>query len=300
MKRGLSGTIAYLPKRIADAICALSADTLCRVQEIRLRANKPLSLTVSGKNFFLCENGTLSSYPINALGTSAGELERVFLELCDRSVYVHETELKKGFISLKTGGRAGVCGSAVYDGAGALCGFNNITSLNIRVPCEVKGVAEPLMDYILGSNALNSMLIISPPNMGKTTILRDIARLASANGHRVCVIDERGEICGVAQSDIGNLTDALVGIDKVSGMEHAIRALSPELLICDEIASSEEANRLMYAINSGVAVVATCHAESEKMLMAKGAFADLITGGAIKYIATLTGLGIIGKVTEIQ
>ncbi len=303
MSKRLFEMLAYLPPHIAEAIGNFESDAASSVQEVRLRAYGPASLTVADKNLYLCENG-LSAYPINALRTSGKELEEAFVRLCNNSVYSHENELKNGFVSLKNGGRAGICGRAIYGATGEFSGFCDITSINIRIPHEIKGAAEPLMPYIFQNGHINGMLLVSPPNMGKTTLLRDIARLASKNGFRVCVVDERNEISatfnGKAENELGYLTDVIVGMDKVQGIEQAVRTMSPQLIICDEIANASEAQKLVYAANSGACVIVSCHAASFEMLLAKGALTPLLESGAVKYITELENLGVIGKVTEVK
>ena len=93
--------------------------------------------------------------------------------------------------------------------------------------------------------------------MGKTTVLRDIARQLSngvfgAQGKRVCIIDERAEIAGavngVAQLDVGLRTDVLDACPKAQGMMMALRSLSPEVLITDELGSEEDAAAVLRCV----------------------------------------------------
>ena len=79
-----------------------------------------------------------------------------------------------------------------------------------------------------------------PPSSGKTTFLRDIARSLSlgrfASGRRVAIVDERGELGGF---DLGPCADILRGYPKETGLEVALRTLSPEVIVCDELSQRD-------------------------------------------------------------
>ena len=90
-------------------------------------------------------------------------------------------------------------------------------------------------------------MIIGPPQTGKTTLLRDIARIISG-GHtemdllqarKVGIIDERSEIAGcvagVPQMTFGPRIDVLDACPKAEGMMMMIRSMSPDVLVVDEI-----------------------------------------------------------------
>ena len=75
-------------------------------------------------------------------------------------------------------------------------------------------------------------------------------------GKKVTIVDERSEIAacynGVPQMNVGIRTDILDNCLKKSGMIMAIRSLSPEVLICDEIGTEGDLEALNMAFNSGV------------------------------------------------
>ena len=134
---------------------------------------------------------------------------------------------------------------------------------------EKKGISDRILPQILENGAVKNTLIISPPQAGKTTLLRDITRNISntLQGGKVSLIDERGEIAaiynGIPQNDIGIRTDVLTGIPKSDGMILAIRSLSPTVLITDELGSCKEVDAVFTAINSGVKIITTVHGEDE-------------------------------------
>ena len=79
------------------------------------------------------------------------------------------------------------------------------------------------------------------------------------------MIDERGELAacvgGEPQNDVG-LCDVYCGYPKAAAMIQAVRSMSPEIIICDEIGSAEEFDALAECRRCGVSVIATAHAEN--------------------------------------
>lgn len=116
-----------------------------------------------------------------------------------------------------------------------------------------------------------STLIISPPGIGKTTLLRDIIRLLSDGccGQRGCnvgVVDERGELSGAyrgsASLDCGKRTDLVTGGTKKYGIDILVRTFSPRVVAIDEIGKYEDADAVLHAGVSGCSVLATVHGSS--------------------------------------
>ena len=133
--------------------------------------------------------------------------------------------------------------------------------------------------------------------MGKTTLLRDIARqisngLFGKKGRKVCVVDERSElagcVCGVPQLDVGTRTDVLDACPKARGMAMALRSLSPHVLVTDELGDDADARAVLQACYAGVKVIASVHGndvedirrrEGMSMLMEEGAFERMVVLG---------------------
>ncbi len=123
-------------------------------------------------------------------------------------------DITKGFITLRGGHRVGIVGKAIVE-SGQVKNIKHISSLNIRISREIIGCSDKILDHIISSNnQVNNTLIISPPQCGKTTLVRDIVRnLSNGNkkygfrGMKVALIDERNEIggsyLGVPQMDVG-------------------------------------------------------------------------------------------------
>ena len=170
------------------------------------------------------------------------------------------------------------------------------------------------MRMITEGDRIYNTLIISPPKCGKTTILRDIAKNISngmysinLKGKKVAIIDERSEIAasynGIPQMNIGIRTDVLDNCLKKTGMLMAVRSLSPEVLICDEIGTLGEVEALNMAFNSGVNIIVTVHGFDIEDVYGRKAFKELIDEAILERIVVLSsrkGAGTIEKVYKIE
>lgn len=250
--------------------------------EIRLRAGRPcVCVNIFG------EMKTCSGV------ISAEEIAECFAEICRYSVYSFESEIAEGFITLDSGHRVGICGTAVTK-SGRLASLKDISGLNIRVAHQRLGCADELFKRVF-SDGLHSLLLGGKPLSGKTTLLRDLARILGER-HRVVLIDTRGELSasvrGTPSFDIGLNTDALCGVEKSEGIMLALRTLSPEVIICDEIGNDGAA--IEQAMFCGVKLVASAHADSVSQLKQRPATRDILP-----FFERVAILGERGRIIEI-
>lgn len=250
-------------------------------EEIRLSLGNPIVLNVSGRTVFIRSDCQPCFYMLRDLiKADSSDLEESYRLLCGNSVYAHTSELKNGFIMMKNGCRAGVCGTLTEGGF-----MRNITSVNIRIARQIYGAADSIIKQYTGGG----LLIAGPPASGKTTVLRDFVRQA-ANGalggcKRVCVIDSRGEISGSA--DLGACSDVLITENKAEGTQMALRTMNPDIIAFDEIGTSAELSSVMESFYSGVDIVTTAHIGNRDELIYRSVTRELIGSGAIKYVALL-------------
>lgn len=286
----LDDAAKVLPQELNMMVCRLPQQTKANIREIRLRCARPFAVNLSNKDVFLTRAGHLvSTETQDVVCITPDEIDECFKRLCEYSVYSHQNEMINGFITVKNGHRAGLCGSAVVEN-GRVNGVRGISSINLRVARQIFGVADVLIKQVL-CNQMGGVLICGIPGSGKTTLLRDVVRQLSLRGLRVSVVDERGEIaavyCGQAGNNLGPRCDVLDGYPKGEGILIAVRCLAPDIVVCDEIGGEQEAEALLTGINCGVSVIATVHAADKDELLRKKQVMRLITAGAFRHIVFL-------------
>lgn len=254
------------------------------LSEIRVRAGKPARCRL------------LNGSEIEGAVTEPSSVQALAQMLMENSVYACEDELRQAYFTAAEGCRVGVCGKLICSG-GKILSMSAIGSLCIRLPREIKGCAKDLLPHV---NA--NLLILSPPGLGKTTLLRDLARLASDGGMNVAVADERGELAacreGVPQLDLGCRTDVMDGCPKAKAIPMLIRACAPDLIIADEIGSEGDAQALRDAVCCGVRVAASAHAGSIEDAFRRKAIQSLFED---KLFGTLVLLGgAPGRIAQIK
>lgn len=242
--------LEFLPEKIKSALLRLNANKLL---ELRLRADMPVSINYGGRYMYLCADGVKNS-PSGGIKLTRGDIEECVYNACDRSVYSVSEEIKRGFISVGNV-RIGLCGTCVTEG-GNVVSVRDFTSLCVRVPHSVVGCAEKIMRIVDVKE--KSLLVLSPPGCGKTTILKDIARYISLDGEKnLLVCDERGEL---APSGEGINADVVKYSSKKTAFLNAVRAMRPDIIITDEL-TAEDYPLVYETTLSGVKVTASAHLE---------------------------------------
>lgn len=275
---------------------------LCdEAQEIRLRVNRPLCIVCHSQVYYMTEYGELTTDISDSfiLKVTKKDITDTFHNICNHSVYSRQDEIVNGFVTMTGGHRAGICGTAVTDGH-KITNIRDISSINIRIAREHRDCARPLLDSI--DIHTKGLLICGEPCSGKTTVLRDMARLLSTEyKYSVSLIDERGELAGTAygeyQNDIG-LCDVYDGYKKSDGIIQAVRSMAPQIIICDEIGAEDDITAIIQTINCGVRMVATVHAHNRAELKGRQTIMKILKTGAFENIVFLSGRNHPGEITD--
>lgn len=299
--------LSMIPQQFRDVLRQLPNQVLTQLEEIRIRKEQPVELIYGNVSRFLCSSGELSAHHKKGWKISAHEMEKITNLISQHSIYALEEELKRGYVTITGGHRIGIVGKVMVE-KGEVKAIRDISGFNIRIAREKKGIALPLVPFLLESGRILNTLILSPPQCGKTTLLRDLARAISygnvhLSGKKVSIVDERSEIAGsvngIPQKDVGPRTDILDACPKAEGIMMLIRSMSPDVIIADEIGRPEDAIAIQEALNAGVSIITSAHAASLQDLnrrptlsrmIGQGMFERYIVLGRSKGVGTVEGI----------
>ncbi|MEC8987199.1 MAG: AAA family ATPase, partial [Chloroflexota bacterium] len=165
--------------------------------------------------------------------------------------------------------------SAIRNRAGKIVG------ITFRVGRAVYGTIKIIEDLILSGE---SVLLLGKPGVGKTTMLREVARvLADDAGKRVIVVDTSNEIAGdgdIPHKAIGRARRMQVPspTKQHDVMIEAVENHMPEVIVIDEIGTELEANAARTIAERGVQLVATAHGNTLENLIMNPTLSDLVGG----------------------
>ena len=243
---------------------ALQNINLQRLYEIRVRAGQPTRINYGGLYEFLGERGIVYSKE-NALICTKKQIEDMVYSAGEYSVYAVEEQIRRGFVTAKDGVRIGLVGEYVFT-KGQPITIRNISSLCIRVPHKIIGCSSEIYERCC-KNGLKNLLLISPPGLGKTTILKDlISTISKKTLKNILICDERGELC---DEELGSTCDRIAYASKSVAFEAGIRAMRPDIVVTDEIIDSD-ISAIKKIIGSGVIVIATAHLNSMDSVQKSG------------------------------
>ena len=254
MDKRLEPVPDLFPDPMRAAVRSLLCERGAQVEELRLRAGCRAGWVSAGRELVL---GGQSVPPV-----TPKLLEEIVRRASGYAVYAVQEQLRKGFLTLPGGHRLGVCGTASVEN-GAVKTIRSYQSLMMRIASQRMGCSDPVAGFVRGNP--DSTLILGPPGVGKTTVLRDLVRQMSDRcGCRMALVDERGELAacrdGLPQLDVGKYTDVLTGFPKADAIELLVRTMAPGWIALDEITASEDVTAMQRASCCGVRFFATAHA----------------------------------------
>ncbi|HEY3312344.1 MAG TPA: R3H domain-containing nucleic acid-binding protein [Anaerolineales bacterium] len=155
----------------------------------------------------------------------------------------------------------------------------NVVGLTLRVGRAVYGTIDIIQDIIESGK---SILILGRPGVGKTTLLREAARIL-AESRRVIIVDTSNEIGGdgdVPHPAVGKARRMQV---KVPTHQHevmieAVENHNPEVIVIDEIGRELEAQAARTIAERGVQLIGTAHGKTLENLLLNPTLSDLVGG----------------------
>jgi len=233
--------LSLLPHRIRESIEQIGTENLT---EVILDKGRAPSAWIDGKRYFLRHEG---------------------------SPFVDQADIDfatKGLGEFGNDNRAGIERqlhrvSCMRNRAGKPIG------LTLRLGRNIDGIADMICDILLGCGG--SILFLGEPASGKTTIVREAAKLLSENDMNVCIIDTSNEIAGdgdVPHPCVGHARRMMVpSLDQQANvMIECVQNHAPAVMVIDEIGRITEVEAARTCKQRGVRMIASAHGDLRKLV----------------------------------
>ena len=298
--------VQSLPAWLARPLLELPTEQAERVHEIRMRVGGVLLFTVDGVTKPLQElvgEDGKDVFPeaLHTLRLDELQMEEIFYTLCGGSVHSHQHEIAAGYVTLPGGCRVGIGGQFLeHPKQGIL--LQKLRSMNLRISRQKSVVLPDKLRQLL-DRPFTGMLLVGEPDSGKTTLLRSIAQHLTRQRRLTVVIDERGEIFPPQDPWVfpeAESVDVISGIAKDRAVQMALRTLSPQVILLDELGGMPEVAALEQGLFSGVDFVATLHASSLEEACRRPQVRSLRKQDALRAMVLLQGRQSPGKIREVE
>ncbi|TAM59100.1 AAA family ATPase [bacterium] len=155
-----------------------------------------------------------------------------------------------------------------------------IVGLTCRVGRAVYGTIDLILDVVRSGK---SICLLGRPGVGKTTMLREIARVLSEDRRRVVIVDTSNEIAGdgdIPHPGIGHARRMQVAEPALQHavMIEAVENHMPQVVVIDEIGTEAEAMAARTIAERGVQLIGTAHGQSLENLLMNPTLSDLVGG----------------------
>ena len=282
--------VRVVPRALRQQLLDIDPQWRQRCQEVRLQMGAPVGLFMGQGLYFLGPDSRVLPRPHPDGPVARSEvIQGTVKTACEYSLYSYQREIAQGFVTIQGGHRIGLAGKYIQTAAGEHS-MQEFSAVNIRIARGDIPLCQEVPAFYR-RYGMGSTLVVGPPGSGKTTLLRGIIRWLCGGQERyykVAVIDERGEIAncfyGQPQNDLGASAFVFSYFDKVRGLEQAVRTMSPDIAICDEIGSQQDILPLQRCAVSGVQVIATAHGRDLEDLQRNPVLRDLLRQGYFQRI----------------